>query len=497
MKSLALVIGNSKYPNDGLQNASNDAHDFSEILKRLGFITRKLVDATIELQDNAIEKFGTDLDDYEVGLFYFAGHGFQIDGENFLTAIDTRFNLEDSVKYSSTPLNKILSLMDKAKNSTNIIILDACRDNPYEKKWSRGSGSRGLAPIYAPKGTIIAFATSPGERASDGIGRNGLFTSALLRHITDQKIPIEELFKRVRNSVYAFSNGKQTSWEHTSLSGTYYFNYGQLVHMVDTPYREEAIIDEKYESGVNKEPIDEIIISLKSHNWYAQNPSIKEIENLKPETEDRSKLFILGRNILQAAHGSANNAQFFIENLNENAKAFTIDGDNDLINGILFEIYFDSKGKFRGIDKLKDTCLGDVMKIFNSNAYSKSIEFIEKQLEPYLDELFFIPTLSQKPIHFELLLSEKRSEKGSEYEVKSISYEGKSIISPNLDFMGESLLEPLLFFRFKQRMERLTSVPEKYMKINANYDIEDNSRILFPYGAIIAKNVKSFANLSF
>ena len=325
----------------------------------------------------------------------------------------------------------------------------------------------GLAPIHAPKGTIIAFATSPGERVSDGIGRNGLFTSALLRHIIDEKIPIEEYFKRVRNSVYAFSNGKQTSWEHTSLSGTFYFNYGQLVHMVDTPYREEAIIDNKYEDEGSAELIDEIIFSLKSHNWYTQNAAIPKIDTLKPKKEDRSKVFVLGRNILQAANGSARFAISFIENLVDNAKIFTINGENDLVNGILFEIYFDSKGKFRGINKLKDLHLEEVTKVFNIELYVKSIIFIEKLLQPYLNELFFVPSVSPKPIHFDLFLDEKPGKRVTEYEVKSIRYDGKAVLLPDSDiyFADESLFEPMLFTKFKQKMENLTSTPKKYLKI--------------------------------
>jgi len=493
MKSLALIIGNAQYPGRTLSNSANDAHDLNEILKRLGFTTKKIVDAGIKDQEIAIEKFGIDLNNYEIGLFYFAGHGLQIDGENFLTAIDTQFPTESGAKYSSTPLNKVLTMMDKAKNETNIIILDACRENPYERSWSRGVADRGLAPIHAPKGTIIAFATSPGERALDGIGRNGLFTSALLTHITDEKIPIEEMFKRVRNSLYAFSNGRQTSWEHTSLSGTYYFNYGQLVHMVDTPYREEAICDEKY--VVENTLIDEIISALKSHNWHKQNPAFEEIYDLTVDNNDRSKMFLLGRNILQTADGTARRAEQFIDDLAVNARKFTVNGENDLVNGILFEIYFNSKGKFRGIEKLKNNCLEKILDVINIDEYKNSIKFIEKQLEPYLDELFFIPSPSPRVIHLDLALNEKKGKTVSEYEVKSITYEGKTVLLFDKGFWGEPLFEPLIFYKFKQKVEKMISIPSKYLKINANYTLEENSRILFPYDAKIIKNIKAFAEI--
>jgi hypothetical protein len=490
MKALALVIGNSNYPNQELKNPVNDANDFGIVLKRLGFTTVIITNVTLEEQDTAIDKFGNDLDNFEIGLFYFAGHGCQIDGENFLTVTNTNFSSESSAKYSSTPLNKILRLMEKAKNATNILILDACRNNPYERGWSRGSGFSGLAPIHAPKGTIIAFATSPGEMASDGVGKNGLYTSALLNHICDEKIPIEEFFKRVRNSVFAFSTGKQTSWEHTSLSGTFYFNSGQLVQIVDTPYVENVIIDKKYESEAKNSLIDEIIISLKSHNWYTQNPAIDRIISLHSQEEDRSKIFLLGRNILQAASGGSNSAIEFINNLSVKADRFTINNENDLINGILFEIYFNSSGKFRG-EKLKNQYLDEVLKIFQNEKYKNSLYFIEGQLKPYADNLFFIPTDKLTPIIFDIVFDgKKNANKQIEYKLRSIKYEGVEILQfediiQNLD--EKRLFEPMLYNKFIEKIEALTSIPKSQLKITSAIELDETSKILFPYGATIIK----------
>jgi len=490
MKSLALVIGNSKYPNQELKNPVNDAYDFGTVLKRLGFTVRIMTNVTHEEQDTAIDKFGNDLDNFEIGLFYFAGHGFQIDGENFLTVTNTNFNSETAVKFSSTPLNKILTLMEKAKNATNILILDACRSNPYERSWSRGGGYRGLAPMHAPKGTIIAFATSPGETASDGVGRNGLYTSALLNHISDEKIPIEEFFKRVRNSVFAFSTGKQTSWEHTSLSGTFYFNSGQLVQIVDTPYVESVVIDKKYEPQSEGSLIDEIITSLRSHNWYAQNPAIDKIAKLNPQEEDRSKVFLLGRNILQAASGSSHSAIEFINNLPIQAERFTINGENDLVNGILFEIYFNANGKFRG-ENLKNQYLDDVLKLTQNEKYKNSFHFIESQLKPYANNLFFIPTDKLTPIIFDVVFSEKENaRKQIEYKLQSIKYEGVEVLELNntiQDFDEEPLFEPMLYNKFIERLESLTAIPKSQLKITSAIELDETSKILFPYGAAIIK----------
>src|SRR5208283_746218 len=133
---------------------------------------------------------------------------------------------------------------------TNIIILDACRNNPYERAWHRASGVRGLAPIYAPKGTLIAFATSPGQVASDGRGRNGAYTEALLRHIDTPDSSIEEMFKRVRNTLNAMTKQKQTSWEHTSLSGEFFFNLS-LGTRIDE-YSDSALRDGLFVLSKNK-----------------------------------------------------------------------------------------------------------------------------------------------------------------------------------------------------------------------------------------------------
>ena len=246
MNALALIIGNSDYPGSKLKNPTNDATDFESVLKRLGFFTTCHTNLGIKDLDLQIGNFGTDLDNYDIGLFYFAGHGLQIDGENFLTAIDTNFKSEIDAKFSSVTINKVLSYMERSKSSTNILILDACRNNPFERAWSRGIKQRGLAPMYAPKGTLIAYATSPGQTASDGAGRNGLYTESLLKHIEEENIGIEDLFKKVRNSVYTFSKGKQTSWEHTSLTSTFKFNSGQLSHSLKNPYSPKVVADKNY-----------------------------------------------------------------------------------------------------------------------------------------------------------------------------------------------------------------------------------------------------------
>jgi len=223
MNKKALCIGNASYPESPLKNPAKDAKDLSNKLTALGFSCMVCENSNIVTMQEALTTFADRLSDADVGLFFFAGHGMQIDGNNYLTAIDTDFESEISAKYSSLPLNMVIDFLEKGGNETSIIILDACRNNPYERRWRNGR-NLGLAPVYAPKGTIIAFATSPGQMASDGEGKNGAFTSALLKHIEVQNVTIEDLFKRVRNTLSVLTAGKQTSWEHTSLMGDFFFN---------------------------------------------------------------------------------------------------------------------------------------------------------------------------------------------------------------------------------------------------------------------------------
>ena len=175
----ALVIGNSAYPDgDDLDNPVNDAADLGAKLKGYGFDVIIAFDCTAKEMDKQLKIFRTLLETHEVALFFFAGHGMQIDGSNYLLAVDTDMETEDDAKFSSLSLDKVVDAMAKSQASTKIIILDACRSNPWERKWHRGPGVRGLASVYAPKGTIIGFATSPGEVAFDGTGRNGTYCGA-------------------------------------------------------------------------------------------------------------------------------------------------------------------------------------------------------------------------------------------------------------------------------------------------------------------------------
>ncbi len=224
-KRVALVIGNSRYlPGMELNNPINDAEDMSKVLRELGFDVIKVVDADKKQMEIALEKFHYKLAQGSVGIFYYAGHGLQVDGENYLVPTDAKLITEKDVVYEALPVGKVQNIMEDSKTDANIIILDACRNNPFSRRWKRSTAVGGLAPIQTASGFYIAFATAPGKVASDGDSKNGTFTSYLLKYIKTPNITIENLFKKVRQGVFEETNKKQLPWESSSLIGEFSFN---------------------------------------------------------------------------------------------------------------------------------------------------------------------------------------------------------------------------------------------------------------------------------
>ena len=222
---VALVIGNSDYQIAPLASPVADAKAMQKILQQLGFHVMSLTDASAVEMHTALLEFGNTLQDVGgVGLFYYAGHGVQVDGENYLIPVGANIRREYEVKYQSLNINQVLDEMGRARNRINIVVLDTCRDNPFVR--STRSLENGLAPINpgnTPSGTIIAYATAAGATAVDG-DDNGLFTKHLLTHIRTPNLPIEQVFKRARVDVMQASQGEQVPWEHSSLTGDFYFN---------------------------------------------------------------------------------------------------------------------------------------------------------------------------------------------------------------------------------------------------------------------------------
>ena len=217
----ALVIGNGDYPEAPLSNPVNDARDMAKALTGLGFAVVAKENLGLEAIGQAVREFGDRLRGDDVGLFYFAGHGMQVKGANYLIPVRSGIQREDEVPFHAFNIGEVLAKMESAHNRLNLVILDACRDNPFARG-VRG-GERGLARMDAPSGTLIAYATKPGSVSLDGGGRNGLYTGHLLQHLATPGLQIEDLFKKVRVEVKHASGEKQIPWEEGGLEGDFCF----------------------------------------------------------------------------------------------------------------------------------------------------------------------------------------------------------------------------------------------------------------------------------
>ena len=221
-KRLALVIGNASYKVRPLLNPRNDADDVSRVLRSTGFEVIDLRDATLAQMRTSVRQFGERLLSNDVGLVYYAGHGIEVRGRNYFIPVNADIKATDEVADQALDVSLILAKMDTAKKGVNILIVDACRDDPFGRSFR--SNSRGLATMDAPQGTLIAYATAPGNVAIDGTGRNSPFTKHLVRAMQVPNTPIELMFKEVRRAVREETKNQQTPWENSSLIGNFYFS---------------------------------------------------------------------------------------------------------------------------------------------------------------------------------------------------------------------------------------------------------------------------------
>jgi uncharacterized caspase-like protein len=219
---VALLIGNNNYSTTPLRNATNDARDLGEALKELGFHVIVKENASRREMIEAIREFDKALEGANAALFFYAGHAMQFKERNYLIPIDAAMGSEEDVTFFSVEVAQIFDRMDRARTRFNFIILDACRDNPFAASFKVSSS--GLAQMNSPSGTLIAYATSPGSVAADGFGRNGIYTKHILQNIKVPDLPVEIMFKRVRESVERETRKLQTPWDSSSLKGDFAFN---------------------------------------------------------------------------------------------------------------------------------------------------------------------------------------------------------------------------------------------------------------------------------
>lgn len=260
---VALVIGNSAYANaNPLANPANDAKATGDTLRGLGFTVIELRDGQKAQMAEAIARVGAALKGKQgVGMLYYAGHGLQLYWRNYMVPVDAKLDKAADVSAQTIDVNSVIDAFKAAGNRMNILVLDACRDNPF----AGTASGKGLAQVDAPPGTILAFATAPGNVADDGDDKsgNGLYTQFLLQELKKPTAKIEDVFKRVRFQVRQKSQGRQIPWESTSLEDDFFFD--SAVKVARKPSREQE--DALYQS--EKAAWDRIQQSMNASDWYA------------------------------------------------------------------------------------------------------------------------------------------------------------------------------------------------------------------------------------
>lgn len=222
---LALVIGNSAYENvPELANPKNDATAIADKLRSLGFDVIMGVDLDLNDMRQTVRKFVNKLDEADIALFFYAGHGLQVNGQNYMAPIDATLSTYNDIEFEAVPINLVLSAMER-NSKTNLVFLDACRNNPLAVNLARSLGTRsasvgrGLAAVGSGVGTLVSFSTEPGNVALDGVGLNSPYTAALVKYLGTPGQDIATTMISLRRDVLKATAGKQVPWEHSSLTG--------------------------------------------------------------------------------------------------------------------------------------------------------------------------------------------------------------------------------------------------------------------------------------
>jgi len=238
---VALVIGNASYLTGPLKNTVNDARAMAMTLESSGFEVMLHENVTNQNEmKKVVREFGLKLKTGGTALFYYSGHGMQVKGFNYLIPTQAVMNIEQEVEYEALDVGFVLAYMESAKADVNIVILDACRNNPFARTFR--DTKQGLSSIVAPTGTLVAYSTAPGSVASDGEEKLGLYTKSLLGHMQRPGLKVEEVFKAVRAEVLKKSNGYQTPWESSSLVGNFYFHHSDDLSIRTEPSQDEHTI---------------------------------------------------------------------------------------------------------------------------------------------------------------------------------------------------------------------------------------------------------------
>lgn len=244
---MALVIGNSAYPSGALANPKNDATAVAAALKKMGFDVELKLNASKTDIDSMLSRFSVKADKAVVAMVFYAGHGIQVGGINYIVPIDAAPQSERDLKRQMIKMDDVIEDMGNSK--VKLFFFDACRDNPITRSFSRG-GTRGMAPPVEATGTLISFSTKHGNTALDGEGQNSPYTEALLAELKNSEgIEIEQMLRRVQQGVRKATNGQQEPWRYGSLDGDFYF---KAANPVDNSKAQQEIVERAVQESVKR-----------------------------------------------------------------------------------------------------------------------------------------------------------------------------------------------------------------------------------------------------
>jgi formylglycine-generating enzyme required for sulfatase activity len=280
---VALVIGNGAYQASPLKNPTNDAQAVTQALKNTGFTVYSYSDLNQKEMKRVINEFGKHIPPGSTALFFYSGHGMQINGLNYLIPIGALIEKEQDVDIEGARADQVLGEMEAARSRLNIVVLDACRDNPYQRSFR--SISRGLATMNAPAGTIVAFSTSPGNVAMDGTGSLGAYTEEFVRNIQTPGLRIEDVFKQTRGAVREKTGGRQIPWESSSIEGEFYFAQSGSTVVAPPPTIKKT--ETKKNDGFSLDDIDKELEAKKAEADHIASERKAEADRIAAEREEK------------------------------------------------------------------------------------------------------------------------------------------------------------------------------------------------------------------
>jgi len=300
-RRIALVIGNGAYEHAGrLANPPNDATLVAATLRQLGFEVKNGSNLTQREMKQRIREFGQTLRaNGGVGLFYYAGHGVQAKGHNYIVPVDADIQTEADLEDVAVDLEYVLNLMGDAQNALNIVILDACRNNPFARSFR--SAQEGLAQVRAPSGTLIAYATAPDSIAADGSGANSPYTEELIKQMRASAVLVETMFRRVTEGVSARTDGKQEPWFSANVKGDFYFSGASNLDLIIEKRYWESIKDsnnpDDFKAYLDKYPNGQFVSLAKLGEEAAKSSAIaiKKIRDLYQQRRDDEALVEIRR----------------------------------------------------------------------------------------------------------------------------------------------------------------------------------------------------------